>query len=86
MQSTLMEQALELLIFGMGTVFVFLVVLVFAVNLMSRLVENYFPEPVPPAAPIPKAKAVSRAIDNTTLAVIKAAVHQHREKHARNAD
>lgn len=86
MQEQLFEQGLELLIYGMGTVFVFLILLVFAVNFMSRLIATYFPEPEPAPAPAPKAKAPSGNLDPTTLAVIKEAIRQHRDKLARNAD
>ena len=86
MQSTLLDQAIELLIFGMGTVYVFLVLLVVAVNLMSRLIETYFPEPTLPEMPAPKIKAVTPAIDDTTLAVIQTAIRQHRAKLTRAAD
>lgn len=38
MQSSLLEQGLNLMLYGMGTVFVFLTLLVFATSLMSWLV------------------------------------------------
>lgn len=41
MQPTLIDQGLNLMLFGMGTVFVFLTVLVFATILMSRLVSRF---------------------------------------------
>jgi oxaloacetate decarboxylase gamma subunit len=83
MQMTLFEQALDLLIFGMGTVFVFLALLVVAVNMMSRFIDTYFPEAVVEEAPAPKRKMTSDAIDPTTLAVIQAAIRQHRDKQSR---
>ena len=83
MQATLLEQALDLLIFGMGTVFVFLTLLVFAVNLMSRFIQTFFPEPVIEEAPVATRKTASDAIDPTTLAVIQAAIRQHRDKQSR---
>lgn len=85
MQMTLLEQALQLLIFGMGTVYIFLILLVVAINLMSRLIETHFPDPVIPENPTPKPRETS-PVDTTTLAVIHAAIRQHREKMARSAD
>ena len=85
MQTTLLEEALQLLIFGMGTVYIFLILLVFAVNLMSRLIETHFPDPVPPETHPIKPRDIP-SVDNTTLAVIHAAIRQHREKMARSAD
>jgi oxaloacetate decarboxylase gamma subunit len=83
MQTTLLEQALDLLIFGMGTVFVFLALLVIAINMMSRFVETYFPEIVVEETPAIKRKTTTDALDPTTLAVIQAAIHQHRDKQSR---
>lgn len=83
MQSTLLEQALDLLIFGMGTVFVFLALLVVAINLMSRFMGTYFPDAIVPEPFAPKPKAPTDTIDNTTLAVIQAAIRQHRDKQSR---
>lgn len=83
MQATLLDQALDLLIFGMGTVFVFLALLVVAVNLMSRFMETYFPDAIVPDAPTPKSKPGNDTVDATTLAVIQAAIRQHRDKNAR---
>lgn len=83
MQATLLEQALDLLIFGMGTVFVFLALLVIAVNMMSRFIETYFPEAVIEETQVTKRKPGNDAIDQTTLAVIQAAIRQHRDKQSR---
>lgn len=87
MQTTLFEQALDLLVFGMGTVFIFLAILVIAINLMSRFVSTFFPEAIPLDIPgiqtAPSTDSFNKDIDNTTLAAIQAAIHQHREKHPR---
>lgn len=83
MQSTLFEQALDLLVFGMGTVFVFLALLVVAINLMSRFMETFFPDAIVPEAHAPRSKPGNDTVDATTLAVIQAAIHQHRAKNAR---
>lgn len=39
MQTSLIDQGLDLMLYGMGTVFVFLTILVFATALMSRIVN-----------------------------------------------
>ncbi len=62
------------MLFGMGTVVVFLTLLVFITSGMSALVAKYWPPPEP-AAP------ASPAVDGRTLAVISAAIHQHRSTH-----
>ena len=77
MQDNLLNQGLELMIFGMGTVFVFLVLLVGATRLLSFLVEKLnLADPVPVVTTAPRA-----ASDNGRLvAVIAAAIEQHRRQ------
>jgi oxaloacetate decarboxylase gamma subunit len=82
MQATIMEQGVDMMIFGMGTVFVFLTVLVIATTLMSALITRYLPEPEPLPVRQPRpATALQQGVDPTTLAVIKAALEQHRRHH-----
>lgn len=78
MQQTLLDQGLDLLIFGMGTVFVFLTVLVICTFFMSRLVGRYFPEaPEPVRASAPMARP---PVSARTRAIIEAAIREHRAK------
>ncbi|MCK0153001.1 OadG family protein [Alcanivorax sp. S6407] len=77
----LMSQGLELMLVGMGVVFVFLVVLVGITTLMSALVQRFGKAPVAPVAAA-AATPVSTATDVPSAAVIKAieqAVRQHRQ-------
>ncbi len=62
---------------GMGIVFVFLTMLVVAINIMSALVQRYFPE-VPLTKTVP---GITSDIDKSVVAAITAAVHQYRKKH-----
>ena len=55
MSSSIIEQGFNLMLFGMGTVFVFLTILIFATNGMSKLITHFFPEKIVAAAP-PKRK------------------------------
>ena len=48
MQGDIVSQGLELMLYGMGTVVVFLALLVVATTGMSRLIGRYFPEPEAP--------------------------------------
>lgn len=86
MQQTLLEQGLDLLIFGMGTVLVFLLLLVVAINAMSRLIATYFPEPEALSTQPPRPSATASPVDDTTLAIIKAAIAQHRATRTRKPD
>lgn len=83
--SSLIEDGLTLLIFGMGFVYVFLTLLVVTTGLMSRLVTKYAPDPEP-VAPIRRkaAPAAAAAADQERLlAVISAAIQQYRAHHKR---
>ncbi|MDF0752496.1 OadG family protein [Marinobacter sp. 71-i] len=78
----LMSQAIDLMVAGMGFVFAFLVVLVFATLLMSKLVHRFgAPEP---AAPVrtPRAKpSAPSSVDPDTAEAIKKAIAQYRSRH-----
>jgi oxaloacetate decarboxylase gamma subunit len=76
----LFQQGVQLMIYGMGTVFVFLAVLVLVTISMSYIVNRFFPDAVPSVEP--KAQTARQAPqsgdDSTLLAVITAAIHQYR--------
>lgn len=82
--NNLINEGLTLMVFGMGFVFVFLTLLVFATGFMSKMVGKYLPEPVPAAPKAAPKAAPAAAVDNAQLiAVISAAIRQHRERHPR---
>ncbi|MDD2724231.1 MAG: OadG family transporter subunit [Methylovulum sp.] len=74
----LMSSGIELMFAGMGIVFLFLTMLVFAINMMSALVQRFFPEAPPTSVIAPTAS--SNAPDKATVAAIAAAVHQYRKQ------
>jgi|JTFO01.1.fsa_nt_gb oxaloacetate decarboxylase gamma subunit len=78
----LFSEGLTLMAFGMGFVFVFLTLLVFATGIMSRLATRYLPEPVkaPKARPQPAAAGATGTNNDELVAVITAAVHKYRSK------
>jgi oxaloacetate decarboxylase gamma subunit len=81
MQGDLINQGLELMLFGMGTVVMFLALLVLATALMSRVVERFFPEPEPEPLPVRlSGKPSAPERDAQLLAVISAAIHRHRNR------
>ncbi|ETX09372.1 oxaloacetate decarboxylase [Marinomonas ushuaiensis DSM 15871] len=77
--SGLLEEGIGLMVLGMGFVFLFLIILIFVTGYMSRLLNHFFPE-VQVATPVePTARSVNQpSIDAQMVAVITAAVHQHR--------
>lgn len=72
-----MTSGIELMFAGMGIVFLFLTMLVFAINLMSAFVQRFFPE-IPVSRAVP---GITNDIDKNVVAAITAAVHQYRKKH-----
>ena len=68
----MIEQGLELVLFGMGTVFVFLTMLVFVTGLMSTLVLKF-------SAPIPQSPKAVSGSDPALMAAAAAAVKRYRE-------
>jgi len=82
MSSTLIDQGFELMLFGMGTVFVFLTILIFATTGMSKIITRYFPEKIVVAAPRKKKSAAlgASSVAPATLKIIQAAIEQHRKR------
>lgn len=82
MSNDIVNQGLELMLYGMGTVVVFLALLVVITSTMSRLMERYFPEPpapVPARVAVPSRPAAASTPSEEVVAAISAAIHQHRQ-------
>ena len=71
----LMSSGIELMIAGMTIVFLFLTMLVGAINFMSYIVQRFFPE-----TPKTAVHVTTGGVDQQTIAAITAAVHQYRNK------
>ena len=69
MQAGLLEQGLTLMLVGMGTVFVFLTLLVVATTLMSALTARLSPAPV-----------AESPVSDEEVAVISAAINRYRQR------
>lgn len=86
MQGSLLDQGVELMLYGMGTVLAFLTVLVLSIALMSWVIARYFPVVEAPAGSdssprrSPAGVLESTAEDANLVAVISAAIHRHRSK------
>lgn len=80
MQESLLQQGVDLMVYGMGTVIVFLTLLVIATGIMSRIMLRYFPDPIvvePQKRQAPTASGV--AVEPHIQRVIEEAVRQHRK-------
>jgi oxaloacetate decarboxylase gamma subunit len=71
-----MTSGFELMFAGMGIVFLFLTLLVVLINIMSALVQRYFPE-IPLSKTVP---GITVDIDKSVVAAITAAIHMYRKK------
>ena len=82
MSSSLIDQGFNLMLFGMGTVFVFLTILIFATGAMSKIITRYFPEKVVVETPRKKKAAAlgANSVAPATLKIIQAAIEQHRNR------
>lgn len=79
MPPSLLEQGLEIMLFGMGTVIAFLTLLVIVMSIMNRLLQHLYPGRHPEDAPEAcSALAEGDPVPAELLAVITAAVHRHR--------
>lgn len=76
----LLMQGVELMLFGMGFVFAFLTLLVFAIRGMSLLINRFAPEHESPARPLAPSGGAQGEITPDLIAAIQAAVHQHRNR------
>jgi len=81
MQHTLMQQGMDLLIFGMGAVLVFLTLLVIATVIMSRLVTRFFPDPIvaEPSRAVFSARS-NAGVDPAVRSAIEKAILLHRAR------
>jgi oxaloacetate decarboxylase gamma subunit len=75
----LISSGVELMFMGMSIVFLFLTMLVIAINTMSGLIQRYFPEEPVSNISIPVIK--NTATDKSYIAAITAAIHQYRSTH-----
>ncbi|MFT5136666.1 MAG: oxaloacetate decarboxylase gamma subunit [Arenicella sp.] len=80
MQTSLIDQGLDLMLYGMGTVFVFLTILVFATTLMSRIVNALANTELDPTELNPALnESAGDAPSPQILEAIKLALKAHRQ-------
>ncbi|BFM49458.1 OadG family transporter subunit [Marinomonas sp. THO17] len=77
----LVSEGVGLMVLGMGFVFLFLVVLIFATSYMSLLINKYFPDnAVATTSGVSGVATLNHSVDPQIAAAITAAIHQHRNK------
>ena len=76
MEINLVEEGIKFMILGMSIVFIFLVVMMFSIKIMSFIVNRYFPEKKPEVA-----NKKTLDLDNKkVVAAITAAIAYHKNK------
>ena len=79
--SELIAEGINLMFSGMGFVLVFLLILIWAIGVMSKLINRFFPEPQPEPKTSPNSTALSAAPTDDferLRPVIAAAIAHHR--------
>ena len=79
--SALIGEGINLMFSGMGFVLVFLLILIWAIGVMSKLINLFFPEPQPEPKTSPNSTALSAAPTDDferLRPVIAAAIAHHR--------
>ena len=79
--SELIGEGINLMFSGIGFVLVFLLILIWAIGVMSKLINRFFPEPQPEPKTSPNSTALSAAPTDDferLRPVIAAAIAHHR--------
>ena len=71
-------ESVKFMLLGMGTVYIFLIIMVFIMNLMSKIINKYFPEPNPSTSPTQKQTASNANEKPKVVAAITAAIMHHK--------
>ncbi len=76
METNLIMEGVKFMFLGMGTVFLFLTIMIFSVNLMSFIIHKFFPE----SQVVDETVSGSTQQDNKKIvAAITAAIAHHRQ-------
>ena len=74
-ETNLIVEGFKFMGLGMGTVFLFLIVMIFSMNIMSKVLNKFFPEVQPNLGTRPDLKQDNKK----SIAAITAAIKHHRE-------
>jgi len=74
METNLILEGFKFMGLGMGTVFLFLIVLILSMNTMAYIIDRFFPEPQ-----IAETVAPTQQDKKRIIAAITAAIKHHRE-------
>lgn len=73
-------ESIKIMLLGMGTVFLFLTIMVYMTKLMSKLILRYFPEALKVQATVSVPKTpVQKPNENAKIAAILGALQHHHQ-------
>jgi len=76
MDTNLIIEGFKFMGLGMGTVFLFLTIMIFMMGFMSKIINRFFPEALPTASSTP---VKTQNNQTKVVAAITAAIKHHRE-------
>ena len=82
MEVSLVSEGLKFMVLGMTTVFLFLLLMIFVVNLQAKIIQKYFP-PKPKSASkndAPRAVSAGTQDNSEVIAVITAAITDFKKR------
>ena len=74
-ETNLIAEGFKFMGLGMGTVFIFLIILIISMNIMSKVLNKFFPE----VAPVLDNRSSTKKDNKKVIAAITAAIKHHRE-------
>jgi oxaloacetate decarboxylase gamma subunit len=78
METPLIIEGVKFMVLGMGTVFLFLVIMILAMLLQRKIITRCFPEPNQGSVPVPEQKSTASTGDaHKKVAAISAAIQHH---------
>ena len=79
MEANLVGEGLKFMVLGMGTVFLFLVVMILMMNLQAKIIHRFFPEPNEGAVPAPSAAQTQQSKNNKVAAIVAAIIEDKKK-------
>jgi len=76
MEVDLVAEGVKFMVIGMGTVFLFLIIMMMVLNFQAYIIGKYFPEKVAPVAP----SSSSPMDDKGLVAAISAAIQMYKKR------
>jgi oxaloacetate decarboxylase gamma subunit len=73
----LVSEAFKFMVLGMGIVFLFLTIMVFALKIQAKLIEKFFPEKEAETSNEWKPQTTQQSDDKNVIAAITAAIIHH---------